>query len=203
MVAIAGLLGSGRSETLLALFGALPRGGRRDRRPPDPAGRIEAAIDAGMAWSPRIARAPGWCSISRRAQHQPGEPRPGLLGGAGRSTARTEVAERLAGSWPPAAPHRPAGARVQRRQPAEDRAWQVAGPPPRHPAAGRADARRRRRRQGRDLRHHRPAERAGPPSSWSRRTCSRSSASPTGSSCCMKAHRKASCPAAARPRSRS
>jgi ABC-type sugar transport system ATPase subunit len=50
VVALAGLLGSGRTETVMAVFGALPRRGQVIANGRElPAGRIDAAIAAGIA----------------------------------------------------------------------------------------------------------------------------------------------------------
>ncbi len=154
IVGLAGLVGSGRSRLLRSLAGARRRarsvrvGGRDVGAVAARAGRRGGRARAGGAQG----RGPGAAAAGAR-EHDAGRPR---LGGAPRlDRPRARAGGVRAGAGAARDPGQrpgPGDRGALGRQPAEGRAGQVAA----HAAAGaparRADARHRRRRQGRDLR---------------------------------------------------
>jgi ribose transport system ATP-binding protein len=164
VLGLAGLLGSGRSETARLLAGVdRPAAGGMtlDGRPFSPP-TVRAAVRAGVCYLPEDRKLAGLV-LGMSIQDNIALPqlrrlrRHGLL-------SRRAIAERAA-HWVSRLSirtprHDASRGRAQRGQPAEGGAGEVAGHrPPRGPA-GRADARRRRGRQGRDRRTD-PGSRSG------------------------------------------
>ena len=165
IVALAGLVGAGRSEVARAIFGIdkpdaghVEVGGRRL-----PPGRPLTAMRAGIGFVPEDRRQQGLVmdlSIARNATMTADaarSPRLGLIGGAAEDRPRARVGHAAAAQVPP-----PRGPRRHAlgRQPAEGRARQVARDRAEAADPRRADARHRRRHEGRGPP---PDERAGRP----------------------------------------
>ena len=169
IVAFAGLVGSGRSEVVRAVFGIdrydggtvllhgapLPAGDPREatraRRRAGPRGPPSAgAVHAGLA-SPGTSRSPSLDKLRRR-----------------RAVRRARRARWLAATGPSSCSSSTPGLeqrveRLSRRQPAEGRARQVAGDQAAAARRRRADSRHRRRDEGRGAP---PAQRAGRRAAW-------------------------------------
>ena len=167
ILGVAGLVGSGRTELALTIFGITPA----------TSGTIE--LD-GQAGDDRHAAAGAQPRHRLRARGpRPAGPRPaddhraehldGLAAqrrrAASSSTSRAEAQARPPTSITQARHPRPRPGAGRRpavgRQPAEGRARQVARDRAAHPDHGRADARHRRRRQGRNPRADEPARAGG------------------------------------------
>ena len=191
IVALAGLVGAGRSEVIRAVFGV----DRYDRGSVTVAGtrlrpnRPAAAIAAGMALVPEDRRQQGLVmelSVERNATlaRRWTLSRLGLLWPGGRAERRPDVDATAVRQGE--RPRRP-GLHPVRREPAEGRAGQVARHRPAGAAGRRADPRHRRRHQGRGAPPAgRPRRRRGWRCSWSPASCRRCSAWPTGSSSCTR-----------------
>ena len=165
VVALAGLLGSGRTESLLAIFGALPRDGEVavDGKALA-AGSIDGAIDARVALVTEDRKETGLDPRLRGShEHRSRQPRHDRTDGILNRRGERELAERLAGELALRPPRieRPARAFSGGNQQKIVLAKWLARQPER-PAPRRADARRGRRREGGDLRHHRPAQAPAP-----------------------------------------
>ena len=205
IVGLAGLVGSGRSEILEAVYGArkpssgtVTVDGKRLR-----AGSVGAAVKAGIGLAPEERKSQGLLldqsiyqnitvsSLGRFA-------RAGFLNG---SAERASALEWTAGPRRAAERGHPAGAHPVGRQPAEGRPGPLAAARLPGAAARRADPwRRRRARAARSTRSSAPWPRAGWRWSWSRARSRRSSVSSTASSSYAK---DASCTAVRPPRSTS
>ena len=152
IVALAGLVGSGRSEVARAVFGidrydagrVVMRG--QDLRRASPTGAMAAGVgfvpedrrQQGLVMDMSVQQNVALASLARLRQGRPGPVR-----------GRAGVRGRLGGPAQPQvrAPDR-SGVPAVRRQPAEGRPGQMAGPPARAADRGRADPRHRHRHQG-------------------------------------------------------
>ena len=164
VLGFAGLIGAGRTDVGLALFGIEPAtsgtivlDGKHAHHP----ARREAMVRIGIAYPPRTAASSACRCRCRSRQHLAAGPvalsqplRPDPHGDGARAPRRLS-----ASGWRSARRRSISGRQALRRQPAEGDAEQVAE----HASAAahprRADARHRRRRQGRGARHDRRAGR--------------------------------------------
>ena len=193
VLGIGGLIGAGRTELLLALFGAAP--GRRTgsmriggatvtiRTPAEAMAHGLALLGEDRARLGLFPDQPVTANITLAALRR-------LARGAVTSRSRErDAAERVIRELR----IHPRDPDVQRRhavgrQPAEGVARPLAAHGAARAAARRAHTRRRRGRAGGDLTARSTVWRGrGSPSSWSPRTCRNSSASRTGCSCCARA----------------
>ena len=158
IVCLAGLLGAGRTEVCEAIFGARPiQSGSvlvdgKELRPRSPSDSMAAGIsmlpedrkEGGLFMDFTIAANVVAANLARLYASRPAFAQPRCA----------QVSQKYEDDLRIATPeHRPRGAQPLGRQPAEGAARQMAGAAAAHPDRGRADARRRRRLQGRHLPH--------------------------------------------------
>ena len=165
-----GLLGAGRSELARVLAGAdrADAGRILVRRPGgvvSHARPTRSRNGIGLLPEDRKAAGPGR-RLDRGAQHRAAaRPPAGAARDFCRAGAKSALAEPFVNDLRVKAHADAAGPAAERRQPAEGGARQVAGRRRAHLHLRRADARRRRRRQGRDLPPDEPADRRRAPAS--------------------------------------
>jgi putative multiple sugar transport system ATP-binding protein len=167
IVGIAGLMGAGRTEFVMSVFGRSwgqrIRGTVRMNGQPVDVSTVRKAIDHGIAYVTEDRKGFGLVleedirknitlanleAVSTRCRHRRGP--------------RMESGGRLPpGAAHPLLRHRPAGGEPVGRQPAEGGAEQMAVRQTGAADPRRAHARHRRRRQVRDIHHHRPARPGG------------------------------------------
>ena len=155
ILGIAGLVGSGRSELAEVIFGMTPAEERHDPGRRQAGDRSPAPRDAkhlGIAYVPEDRGRQGLVRpmpiIAERLACEP-------LACRAEYVHRPQRRERAGGEERQGIPdprerHRPDRRKAVGRQPAEGRAVEMARDKAAHPHHGRADARHRRRRQGRD-----------------------------------------------------